>query len=212
MLLHRGVSVGRDQLFALLRRENILQKRRRNFKRTTNSNHWFKKYPNIIKDLEVVRPNQVFVSDITYIATREGYCYLSLITDLYSRKIVGWELSRNLTAAGPQKAVNQALSGVAQPEKLIHHSDRGIQFCSRGYVNRLQHRGVRISMTEENHVYENAVAERINGILKKEFALNRILPSFNIACSAINEAVKIYNNERLHLSLGYRTPAETYAA
>jgi len=160
MLLRRGVRVGRDQLFALLRRHNILQKRRRNYKKTTYSNHWLKKYPNHIKDLDIIRPNQAFVSDITYIRTRDGIGYLTLITDLYSRKIVGWELCPNLTAAGPQKALDRALSGVTQPENLIHHSDRGIQFCSRGYVNRLEQKGVRVSMTEDKHVYENAVAER----------------------------------------------------
>ena len=212
MLSEFGIEIGRDRLFNVLARKGFLVAPARNFRRTTNSYHRFHKYGNLIKDLEIQYANQVFVSDITYLDTQEGFCYLALITDLYSRKIVGWDLSRSLSIEGCQRALVQAFKGVPEPEKLIHHSDRGIQYCSKGYVDLLINKNTQISMTEENHCYENAVAERINGILKQEFLLGAKLSSFKLALQLTTQAIQTYNEERLHCSLNFRTPAQAYAA
>ena len=212
MLLNMGYQIGRDQLFNLLRRYRLLIQPRKNYRKTTNSMHRFRKYRNLIKDKNPVRPNEIFVSDITYIDTLEGFNYLVLITDLYSRKIVGWDLSRSLAIEGAQRALKMALQTVGEPEKLIHHSDRGLQFCSPGYTNILDSKKVAISMTGENHVYENAIAERVNGILKTEFMLGEKLQSFQHALNLTKQAIQTYNDQRLHTSLNYQTPAVTYAA
>lgn len=207
-----GIAVGRDHLFALLRAQNLLIRRRRHAKQTTNSRHRFKKYGNLIGGLKLTRPNQVYVSDITYIETHEGFCYLALITDAYSRKIVGYDLSRSLSLEGSLRALQRAVSELSGPIDLIHHSDRGIQYCSHAYVALLATHGIRISMTEEQHVYENAKAERVNGILKNEFLLGDFLSSYEVARKLVAEAIQIYNDERLHLSLDYQTPAMVHAA
>ena len=212
MLLRMGFEIGRDQLFEILGKYRLLVKPLRNFKRTTNSYHRFKKYHNLIKEKEVTKPNEVFVADITYLDTLEGFCYLVLITDLYSRKVVGWDLSESLAIEGCQRALKMALSGLEKPESLVHHSDRGFQFCSHGYVAILKGHNIEISMTEENHVYENAVAERLNGILKTEFMLGQKLQSFQVACKLTAQAITTYNDERLHTSLNYQTPTDRYAA
>lgn len=207
-----GVSIGRDRLFALLQRFKLLVDRKRNFTRTTNSYHRFHTYLNLIQDLKISQPNQVFVSDITYLKTQEGFCYLSLVTDLYSRKIVGWDLGKSLAIEGCQRALLMALKGVADASKLIHHSDRGIQYCSAGYVDILIDKNVKISMTVENHCYENAVAERLNGILKEEFCLGNVHTSFQAAVALTTQAIELYNNERPHCSLLYQTPSQRYIA
>jgi transposase InsO family protein len=212
LLPKSGISIGRDRLFELMRRFELLIDRRRNFRRTTNSYHRFHKYPNLIKDLVVQRTNKVLVSDITYLQTHEGFCYLALITDLYSRKIVGWDLSRSLSIEGCQRALLQALRNIADRSKVIHHSDRGIQYCSAGYVSILANNKIKISMTEENHCYENAVAERLNGILKEEFYLGQIHASFQQAKYLAQQAIKSYNNDRPHCSLSYKTPSQCYVA
>lgn len=212
MLSTRGFLAGRDKLFDLLRENHLLVKPLKNYRKTTNSFHRFRKYRNLIKDLNVSEPNQVFVSDITYLETMQGFSYLALITDLYSRKIVGWDLSQSLSIEGCQRALRSALRTVSEPAKLIHHSDRGLQYCSIGYVNILKSHNVQISMTEENHCYENAVAERLNGILKTEFLLGEKLRSFAHALQLTTEGIWTYNEERLHTSLNYQTPAECYAA
>jgi putative transposase len=212
MLTQRGIQVGRDHLFEILGENKLLIKPVKNFKRTTHSYHRFRKHSNLIKNLVVNAPNQVFVTDITYLDTWECPCYLTLITDLYSRKIVGWNVSRNLSVEASQKALKMALAGVQNPEGLIHHSDRGIQFCTPRYTAILERRGARISMTEQNHVYENAVAERVNGILKTEFLLGERLQQFEQAERLAAQSIKTYNEERLHLSLNYQTPAQCYAA
>lgn len=211
MLNEIDFQIGRDKLFDILRKNNHLVKPRRNYMKTTNSFHRFRKYPNLIKDLELTRPNQVFVSDITYIDTMEGFCYLALVTDLYSRKIVGWDLSQSLAIEGCQRALRMALRGVKNSEALIHHSDRGVQYCSKGYVDILDEHKSKISMTEQDHVYENAVAERVNGILKSEFLLGEKLRSFQIAKELTAESIKIYNEKRLHTSLDYQTPEQRHA-
>ena len=209
-LQEQGIAMGRDQLFDLLRANKLLIYPNKKYVTTTNSYHRFRTYSNLIKDLAVTKINQVFVSDITYITTLEGFCYLALITDAYSRKIVGYYLSHSLGIEGCLKALTMALKDVKHPEQLIHHSDRGIQYYSHAYVNLLTTNGVKISMTEQNHVYENALAERVNGILKNEFLLGEKLVSFKVAKELAAEAIAIYNNERPHLSLNYRTPTEVH--
>ncbi len=207
-----GIAVGRDHLFALLRAQNLLIRRRRHAKQTTNSRHRFKKYGNLIRELKLTRPNQVYVSDITYLETHEGFCYLALIMDAYSRKIVRYDLSRSLSLEGSLRALQMAMSKLSGAIDLIHHSDRGIQYCSHAYVALLVKYGVRISMTVDQHVYENAKAERVNGILKNEFLLGEVLISYEVAQKLVAEAIQIYNEERLHLSLDYQTPTMVHAA
>jgi len=177
---------------------------------TTQSGHRFKKYPNLIKSLSLHAPNRVYVSDITYIRTLEGFCYLSLITDKYSRKIVGYALSMSLSIEGCLEALRMALKDLNKTEQLIHHSDRGIQYCSKDYVDLLSENNVRISMTEENHVYENSLAERVNGILKDEFMLGETLQSYSVAKRLVDDSIKIYNEERYHMALNLKTPDEVH--
>lgn len=201
-----GIKVGRDCLFNILRAHDMLVKRKKASCKTTDSYHRFHKYNNLVKDIEVTKPNQVWVSDITYIRTVKGFCYLALITDMYSRKIVGYDISDSLELAGCLRALKLALRQARPADGLVHHSDRGIQYCSNQYVNELKKRNIRISMTEENHCYENAIAERVNGILKDEFYLDQCFFDTRYAIKATKNAIDIYNNKRLHLSLGYKTP------
>ena len=206
-----GIVVGRDRLLEVLRQNGLLIRTKRNYKRTTQSKHRFKTYKNKIKTLKVKRPNRVYVSDITYIKVAAIYYYLFLVTDLFSRKIVGYDLHPNLTTHGAVNAMRMALAQRPdeQDSKTIHHSDRGVQYCSHEYIELLEKDQIDISMTQENHVYENALAERVNGILKTEFLLNR-QPSIEVAKVAVKESIEIYNKERLHMSLGYRTPEEVH--
>jgi transposase InsO family protein len=211
-LLRKGVDIGRDRLFDLLRPRDLLVKPRRRYVRTTHSNHWYRTYRNLIKERTVQRPGEVVVGDITYLETREGFCYLSLLTDVYSRKIVGYHLSESLAVEGSLKALEMALKSIKNTNGLIHHSDRGVQYCCKAYTDRLTEAKARISMTEESHVYENAMAERVNGILKTEFLLGECLPCFSIAQKMVKEVIDIYNNERVHMSIDYMTPAEKFTA
>lgn len=204
------IKVGRDSLFDILRANNMLVKRKRAYAKTTNSYHHFHKYNNLIKGMEVTKPNQVWVSDITYIRTVKGFCYLALITDMYSRKIIGYDLSDSLELAGCLRALRKALWHTKPAAGLIHHSDRGVQYCSHMYVNELKNHGIKISMTEEKHCYENAIAERVNGILKDEFYLDQCFFSTLHAKRATKSAIKIYNNKRLHVSLRYKTPNDVF--
>lgn len=201
-----GLKVGRDKLFDILREHEMLVKRKKASCKTTDSYHRFHKYKNLVKNMDVTAPNQVWVSDITYIRTVNGFCYLALITDMYSRKIVGYDISDSLELAGCLRALKLALRQARPADGLVHHSDRGIQYCSNQYVSELKKRGILISMTEENHCYENAIAERVNGILKDEFYLDQCFFNTKYACIATKNAIDIYNNKRLHLSLGYKTP------
>jgi transposase InsO family protein len=200
------LKVGRDSLFDILREHDMLVKRKKTSCKTTDSYHRFHKYKNLVKDMVVSAPNQVWVSDITYIRTVNGFCYLALITDMYSRKIVGYDISDSLELAGCLRALKLALRTARPADGLVHHSDRGIQYCSNQYVEKLKKRNIRISMTEENHCYENAIAERINGILKDEFYLDQCFFNTKYAIIATKNAIDIYNNKRLHVSLGYKTP------
>jgi len=204
------LKVGRDTLFNILRGRQMLTLRKKYSCRTTNSYHRFYKYSNIIKDLEVNRPNQVWVSDITYIRTVKGFCYLALITDMYSRKIVGYDLSDSLELNGCVRALNKAIYQAKNIKGLIHHSDRGIQYCSNVYTQILKRKKIDISMTEENHCYENALAERVNGILKDEFYLDQTFMNVAHAKRAAKNAIKLYNEIRLHLSLDFKTPNMVY--
>ena len=168
--------------------------------RTTNSYHRFYKYNNLIKDIKVTKPNQVWASDITYIRTLKGFCYLALNTDMYSRKIVGYDISNSLELKGCVRALNKALYKKKNINKLIHHSDRGIQYCSNVYTNILKRKKIKIIMTEENHCYENAMAERVNGILKDEFYLDQTFMNKALAKRAAKNAINFHNQARLHLS------------
>jgi len=201
-----NLKVGRDTLFNVLRKHNMLTLRKKYSTRTTNSLHRFYKYKNIIKELEVTRPNQVWVSDITYIRTITGFCYLALITDMYSRKIVGYDLSDSLELNGCVRALKKAIYQAKNIKQLIHHSDRGIQYCSNVYTQILKRNKIDISMTEENHCYENAMAERVNGILKDEFYLDQTFTDVAHAKRATKNAINLYNEIRLHLSLDFKTP------
>ena len=205
-----NLNVGRDTLFKVLRKHNMLTLRKKTSARTTNSYHRFYKYNNMIKDMQVNRPNQVWVSDITYIRTIKGFCYLALITDMHSRKIVGYDLSDSLELKGCVRALNKAIYHAKNINGLIHHSDRGIQYCSNVYTQILKRKNIDISMTEENHCYENAMAERVNGILKDEFYLDQTFDSVAHAKRATKNAINLYNQVRLHLSLDYKTPNMVY--
>lgn len=206
-LKQRDISIGRDKLFCLLKRHNMLIRRRKSFK-TTNSKHKFKVYRNLIKDIELSSPNQVWVSDITYLRTRKSFVYLSLITDSYSRKIVGYEINDNLESIGCVRALNKALKSLPKDRAidLIHHSDRGTQYCSNEYTSKLYAKNIKISMTEANHCYENAQAERVNGILKHEYGLKEIFKDKKDALKACQQAINLYNSDRPHIALGMKTP------
>jgi len=205
-----NLKVGRDTLFNILRKHQMLTLRKKTSARTTNSHHRFYKYKNIIKDVKVTKPNQVWVSDITYIRTVKGFCYLALITDMHSRKIVGYDISDSLELKGCVRALNKAIYQAKNINRLIHHSDRGIQYCSNQYTQILKRKKIDISMTEENHCYENAMAERVNGILKDEFYLDQTFTNVAHAKRATKNAINLYNQIRLHLSLDYKTPNMVY--
>jgi putative transposase len=208
--IENNLKIGRDKLFDILREENMLVMRKKASFKTTNSYHHFHKYNNLIKDLDINQINQVWVSDITYIRTVNGFCYLALITDVYSRKIVGYDISDSLELSGCLRAFKRAQRAARPAAGLIHHSDRGVQYCSHAYVNELNKHGIQLSMTEENHCYENAIAERVNGILKDEFYLDQTFFNVEHAKRATKSAIKLYNEVRLHLSLNYRTPENVY--
>jgi len=205
-------NFGRDKFFAFLGKYDLLVERKRQYRNTTNSYHHFHKYNNLIKMIEINRPNQVWAADITYLRTEHSFVYLSLLTDMYSRKIVGWHLSESLSIEGSIAALQQALKSNKIQQSLIHHSDRGIQYCSNDYVNILNNNNISISMTEENHCYENALAERVNGILKDEYLLDGTFKDFAQAQSSCREAVNLYNSRRPHLALGYKTPEAVHCA
>jgi len=203
------ISIGRDKLFDLLEDHGLLVRRRKRKRvSTTDSNHPFPKYPNLVRELQVLRPNHVWASDITYISLSEKFCYLSLVTDAYSRKIVGWCLYPTLKKEGPLEALRMAANGMERKpgDALIHHSDRGSQYCCGEYIGLLEDKNIVVSMTEKGDPYENALAERVNGILKEEFALDKDFDSFEAAKTAVENAVNTYNQIRPHASCDYQTP------
>jgi putative transposase len=212
-LRSHGIKMGRDKLYDLLSYYGLLIRRKRRRKpMTTNSNHPFYKYKNLIKNLAIDRPDMVWVSDITYIRLVHGFCYLSVVTDAYSRKIVGYFLNRNLSTAGTINALRMALQGrrPAAAGALIHHSDRGFQYCCREYTSLLQEHCIAISMTQNGDPYENAIAERINGILKEEFNMGDTFRSIQQAQKMLEHAVTNYNEYRPHFSLNLSTPYQVY--
>lgn len=210
-LIPNGEEIGRDAFFDLLRRNGMLVRKRRIRAYTTDSFHWLHKYPNLIKEFVVQKPHQLWVSDITYIKTAAGFVYLYLITDAYSRKIVGWHISETMEAQNALEALYMALSQLpASAKEIIHHSDRGIQYCSSKYVSCLQKHGISISMTEHSDPYENAIAERVNGILKTEWLYDIKLKDCAEARKVVREIINIYNAERPHSSIEMLTPNQAH--
>lgn len=205
-LLDAGISIGRDRFFEVLGNLGLLLEPRRTVPHTTNSRHSLPVFVNLIKTMEVTGPNQVWVADITYIRTREGFLYLYLITDMYSKKIVGYHLGKSLKTADALMALKMALKDLPDGELPIHHSDRGCQYCSHEYVEELKESGLKISMTEENHCAENAMAERVNGILKNEYYLDAEFRTETDAHKAVDQTIYLYNVKRPHRSLKLRTP------
>jgi len=200
-----GIKVGRDGLFNYLRSQHLLIKPKKNYTKTTYSKHWMRKYPNLLKELKIDQPEQVLVSDITYIKSRERTHYLSLITDAFSRKIMGYHLSDDMSAEHVVKALKKAVKNRTTRKKLIHHSDRGLQYCSSIYQDELNKNNIKPSMTDGYDCYQNALAERINGILKGEFLLNKCNTGKELKL-LISQSIETYNNYRPHLSLNYKTP------
>lgn len=201
----KGIKIGRDALFDFLRSEHMLVKPKHSYHKTTNSKHWLRKYPNLLKGKKVTRSNEVWVSDITYIDTKAETAYLSLITDAYSRKIVGYHLHNSLHTDGVAAAMQMAVKYEQINAPLIHHSDRGLQYCSAQYQQLLAKHNITPSMTDGYDCYQNALAERINGIIKNEFLTVKPV-NIDQAKSMITEAIKLYNNRRPHLALNYQTP------
>ena len=204
---------GRDAFIELLRRNGLMVqiKRRKRYK-TTDSGHNYRKYPNLIRDVIPMRPNEIWVSDITYIETEDGVCYLSLITDAYSRKIVGWAVGPTLETKYPLQALEMALATIDEEtsRRLIHHSDRGCQYCSAAYVETLKKRNVQISMTQSGDPLENAIAERANGIIKTEWLYKMRIRDLDHCYQELERIVLFYNTERPHMSIGNQTPEQAH--
>lgn len=200
-LAERNLKIGRDRLFELLRSRGLLIRPRRRYKCTTDSNHSLRIWPNLVQNLEVTQSEQVWVSDITYIRTRKGFLYLHLVTDAYSKKLMGYHLSHSLSAKGTVAALRMALSQRQFPDrKLIHHSDRGIQYCSKVYIELLQAHGISISMTDKGSPEQNTIAERINRTFKEQLRMGQVFDSYGQALEKLLNAVKVYNHRRPHSS------------
>lgn len=209
--LPEELKMGRDSFFDFLRENGFLARKTRNRVRTTYSNHWMHKYSNLVKDFTPTGPHQLWVSDITYISTAGGFVYLSLITDAYSRKIIGWALGDTLEAIHSVIALNMAIGQLPRDIKeVFHHSDRGVQYCSNEYVKILKKRHFQISMTESGDPRDNAIAERVNGILKDEWFNRMQFNSIGEVSRELCEVIKIYNEKRPHSSLDMMTPKEAH--
>jgi putative transposase len=208
-----NIKLGRDALFDLLASEHLLVQRRKRKHITTNSNHWYRKYPNLIKNLVPDGPDQIWVSDITYIRTKREFLYLFLITDAYSKKILGYRLAKNLDSIHAVNSLQDAIKNTCKPiSGLIHHSDRGIQYCSKEYTDLLNKHAISISMTENGDPLENPIAERINGILKDEYLNDKINNHNNLDIKELSKAIEKYNTLRPHLSCEMLTPQEAHRA
>ncbi len=212
-LAQAEVRMGRDRLFEILRRRGLLlEPKRSETPRTTQSYHTLPVFKNLIKGSSFSRPNEVWVGDLTYLRTEEGFMFLALLTDLISRHIVGYHYGDSLESIGCQKALEMALeqlpAGVVQP---IHHSDRGCQYCCHEYVNLALSRGLRMSMTETDHCAENALAERVNGILKSEYGLDQRFKTKAQSRKAVEQAIHLYGTRRPHSALNYQFPAQVHA-
>lgn len=214
LLAGKGIGCGRDVLFRLLGREGLLIRRRRNGIRTTDSRHNFRRYGDLSKELVLVRPHQLWVADITYVRVGEKFWYLSLITDAYSRYVVGYDISESLAHEGAMRCLKRALSGLDAEvlAGLMHHSDRGVQYCCHVYVAMLKKHKIAISMTETGSPYDNAKAERVNGILKQEYGLGANFEDAAELKRAVKVAIKRYNEERPHCALAMKTPKEVHEA
>jgi putative transposase len=208
-----GIKMGRDKLHQLLQTHDLILRQKRSVPKTTNSSHSLRKYPNLLLDRTLTAPQQAWVCNITYLCIGLGFGYLSLLTDAYSKLIVGYCLPPLLTVEGSLNALEMALQR-EQPRSafLLHHSDRGSQYCSFVYIQRLRQAGIAISMTQHGDPYENAVAERVNGILKTDFRLNRVFTTFEEAARAVEQSVHSYNHLRSHMSCGYLTPAAAHTS
>lgn len=211
--IHRiDSAMGRDKFFDLLRDRGLLVVRRRKYANTTDSGHRFRVYHNKLEHFIPVRPHQAWVCDITYVRIREGFVYLFLITDACSRKIVGWDLNKSLGMEGAFASLKMALRQCRCPAGLIHHSDRGFQYCYPGYTEQLKTNGIEISMAEAGNCYENAMAERVNGILKSEYGLDETFIDENQAKRTAREGIQAYNEQRPHWSLNLQIPAHVHEA
>jgi putative transposase len=207
---HR-IKMGRNAFFDFLRASNLLVKQRKRYHVTTNSKHWMKKYPNLIKDLEPLGPNHIWVSDITYWKTKGGHFYISFITDAYSRKIVGYQVAKTMEAVESVTALKLAIKTLKPDVNgLIHHSDRGSQYCSSAYVKTLKKSNIKISMTENGDPLENAIAERVNRIIKGEYLFDYEIKSLSKAKEVLQSVVKLYNEDRPHSSIGNATPSQVH--
>lgn len=204
-----GIKLGRDGLFKYLKEQGLLVRPKKSYTKTTNSKHWMKKHPNLLNEVSIDRPEKVFVSDITYVESDEGVHYLSLVTDACSRKIMGHHLSQDMRAKNVVQALKKAVQSRVTEQQLIHHSDRGNQYCSAVYQSELEHNNIVPSMTDGYDCYQNAMAERVNGILKQEFLLHRC-SSFDELKVLVDQSVEIYNTLRPHLSLGMQTPENVH--
>lgn len=206
-----GIKIGRDYLFQLMREHGLQIRNRKRKVVTTNSRHWMHKYNNLIKELLINGPEQVWVSDITYIQLKKQWGYLSLITDAYSKKIMGWAFRKDLSAKGCTDALGMAIAQRRYPgTRLIHHSDRGSQYCSKAYVDLLTEENIAVSMTQNGDPYENAIAERVNGILKAEFDLYGTQQGFSETTTKIRNNIQTYNHLRPHASCDFLTPEQAH--
>ena len=210
-LMEIKIKMGRDALNDLLRSRGMLIRKTKRFHITTDSKHFYYKSPNLLTDLDINHSEQVFVSDITYIQTDEGHAYLALVTDAYSRKIMGWSLENNMKVQMVKDALAMAHKNcIFNHISIIHHSDRGIQYCCPDYSQFAENKGFVLSTTQQYDPYENAIAERINGILKYEFGLKNTIKTVEIAQKIVAEAVELYNNQRMHWSLDLKKPQEVH--
>jgi transposase InsO family protein len=207
-----NIGVGRDKLFAILKANHMLIRPKKNYRKTTDSYHRFRKHKNLIESVIPQKPEQVWVSDITYIGNRGNHRYLALVTDAYSKKIVGYNLSSSLSADGAIKALKMGLKQRSyKTHDLIHHSDRGLQYCCDEYQKVLVKKKVKCSMTESYDPYANAVAERVNGILKQEFNLEEYSVKLPVMKALVRDSIKIYNTQRPHLSCQMKTPEQMHS-
>ena len=209
-LLLSGLKFGRDKLFALMRYYDLQIKPRRRYVQTTMSKHWLRKWPNIIKDKTVSVPDEVWVSDITYIKTEEGNCYLNLVTDKYSRKIMGYAVADDMGTESMIGALKMAISNKKSTAQTIHHSDRGLQYCSKEYYHLTQKNNIQLSMTENGDPYENALAERMNRTIKEEFGIDKIIKNKESVKQLVQESIFLYNHKRPHIALNMKTPEQVY--
>ena len=209
--INADIKIGRDKFYRFLRLNNLLIPKTKNYITTTNSNHMYKKYKNLVKDHVPTRPEQLWVSDITYIKTQNGHNYLALVTDAYSKQIMGYKLANHMRTSLCKEALAMAIKNRKYPDqKLIHHSDRGFQYCNPKYTEFAESNNITMSMTEQYDPYENAVAERINRTLKYEYGLKQTIKNTDLAQKMTQQAVYIYNNLRTHFSLNLRKPAEVH--